>query len=304
MNGPGFFVGVGAMRSGTTWLSLYLRNHSEVAFSPIKECHFFTSIYDPTSPGHLRQPFLTRLAIKGLARYAAFHPVAGVQLAWHYAGMRKLRETSYRRYMEVLGGNKLISGEISPSYVRLTDDGFRAIERTLDRPRYIYLVRNPVDRLLSELSFRKNRLGSKTPSLVTPDDVGGLSSADKSFTSVDYPNTINKIERLADPDRLLTLFTEDLFDPAKSQQTCDRVCDFLRISRKAASIDDMVNTAPKLNVAPELRSALANRLAFNYAFFQARFGDAMPANWQADAATLKPEMALAQPASAASGRAR
>lgn len=39
-----FIIGIGAQRSGTTWISRYLDKHPEVAFSPIKELHVFDSL--------------------------------------------------------------------------------------------------------------------------------------------------------------------------------------------------------------------------------------------------------------------
>ena len=53
-----FFVGLGAQKTGTSWLWEYLQSHPEVGASPIKEMHFFDSKYTAahrgrtaTSPG-------------------------------------------------------------------------------------------------------------------------------------------------------------------------------------------------------------------------------------------------------------
>jgi flagellin-specific chaperone FliS len=40
-----YFVGIGAQKAGTTWLANYLDAHPQVAFSPIKELHFFDAVF-------------------------------------------------------------------------------------------------------------------------------------------------------------------------------------------------------------------------------------------------------------------
>ncbi len=39
------FVGIGAQKTGTTWLADYLAYHDQVCFSPIKELHYFDTKY-------------------------------------------------------------------------------------------------------------------------------------------------------------------------------------------------------------------------------------------------------------------
>src|SRR5690554_4713037 len=47
------FIGVGAMKCATTWLSECLRYHPEVFVSDIKELHFFSTNYDKGSEWYL-----------------------------------------------------------------------------------------------------------------------------------------------------------------------------------------------------------------------------------------------------------
>jgi len=47
-----FFVGIGAAKSGTSWVAEYLREHPDVAMSPIKELHYFDARFCPQVCGH------------------------------------------------------------------------------------------------------------------------------------------------------------------------------------------------------------------------------------------------------------
>lgn len=77
------FIGIGAARCGTTWLSQCLAEHPEIAFSPRKELHFFNndSLYrregidwlhaqfEQTPPGRVRGEFTPRYLASSRAMY-------------------------------------------------------------------------------------------------------------------------------------------------------------------------------------------------------------------------------------------
>ena len=44
LNGRTLFIGLGAMKAGTSWVSEYLRGHPGVYHSPIKEMNFFNKL--------------------------------------------------------------------------------------------------------------------------------------------------------------------------------------------------------------------------------------------------------------------
>ncbi len=44
LDGKTLFVGVGAMKTGTTWLSQYLKTHPEAYHSSLKEVNFFNTL--------------------------------------------------------------------------------------------------------------------------------------------------------------------------------------------------------------------------------------------------------------------
>jgi len=111
------FLGIGAQRSGTTWLFNQLLAHPEVYVPPQrKEIHFFDWNYD-----------------RGRDWYEKWFPLG--------------RESGYRAI-----------GEITPEY--LYDEIVpKRIAETLDDPRFVVLLRHPVDRAYSQYCFRIQRMG-------------------------------------------------------------------------------------------------------------------------------------------------
>ena len=149
-----FFVGLGAQKTGTSWLWEYLQSHPEVGASPIKEMHFFDSKYTAAHRGANRDFTRARVHVANLLRFTRRHPGRGARMIRHYPGLLAGSEASYRRFLAAARDGKRIAGEITPSYTMLGADGIAAIERTLDKPRYLLILRNPADRFWSQVRFR------------------------------------------------------------------------------------------------------------------------------------------------------
>lgn len=281
-----FFVGIGAQRCGTTWLSQYLREHPEVGFSPLKEIRFFDSKYIPELHGIVRNRLQTRLALRGLAGEAVRRPFHVPGMAWHLRGVRNHDDRHYAAYMRVVARGKKIGGEISPSYALLDEHAIGEIERLLDHPLYLFSLRNPADRLLSEASFRRNRLGKETD--VASDDIRTLVARRlEESAHLDYKGAVERYDRVAGRDRLRVFFYEELFDPATQQRVLDGITAFLGISPKPGDVDKRVNASPKFTKGDDAeRPEVVRALAAQYRFAEERFGDALPETWKRDLALL------------------
>lgn len=276
-----YFVGIGAQRSGTTWLGHYLRRQAGIRFSPLKEVRFFDAVSIPGHEHMMLGWLNTKLAVLGIGRYGVSHPLSGAILAWHYLGIRKMREQSYRAYFRELARHGHLAGEISPSYAALDVAAISRIEDLLERPKYFFIMRNPVDRLISEYSFRSTRAGVRPLSPGRDIDESLLLLSEQSHHRA-YSRTVERYEQVAGAARLHLMFTEDLFDATRTQSVCDGLCDFLGIERAPAPIGAEVNRAPELEVAPELRARLVNGMRREYELAAERFGPGLPPSWLRD----------------------
>lgn len=274
-------MGIGAQRSGTTWLGHYLRRHPQVGFSPLKEVRFFDSKYLADLAGIVHSPLQTRLAIRGLARQAVFRPLTAPALAWHLMGIRRHAPNHYRRYMETLLRNRDAAGEISPSYAALPSEAIRHMEALLDRPRYFLSLRNPADRLISELEFTHGTLKAKVEYDPEQPTESVLERAANS-RHLDFKGAIGRYGQSADPARLHILFFEDLFAPEKHQGVLDGLCDHLGIAHQPSAIGAPVNASQSFVRDQTDRDAVVHALRPQYEFAAERFSDALPENWRRD----------------------
>lgn len=274
-----FFVGVGAQRSGTTWIGHFLRKLPDVSFSPIKEINFFDSKFTEGREGAISARFNTRLAVLGLGNYARRRPLSGVRLWYHYAGMRGLKDKSYRAYFDELGRFGL-AGEITPSYAMLDEAAVAHMDALLDQPNYFFIMRNPVDRLLSQFSFLSSRPGLATP--VGKDLADALHAlCDRSFHT-NYGRSLATYRAVVPEERFRTIFTEHLFAPDRTQAEVDGLCDFLGIGHGKAEGGKAVNRAPSVEIDAALRAELATKLAPAYSAAAAENGGDLPLSWRDD----------------------
>ena len=159
------FIGIGAQKSGTTWLYRNLQAHPQIHM-PHKEVHYFDRrIYD-------RSNALTRLfggrdadtqwrrQVKRAASRLAKNPSLR-DLARNY----RYYMTSYNDgwYASVFGPEKgQVAGEITPAYSALDPDNIAHVFELMPEARIVFFIRNPIERVWSHtvMSFDKVRKAS------------------------------------------------------------------------------------------------------------------------------------------------
>lgn len=277
-----FFVGIGAQKSGTSWLWEYLMSHPQVGFSPIKELHFFDSKYtDAHARVNLEFPRIKR-NIRQLLRYLPPHPVQCIRMLRHYFGTLAFSDKSYHAYLRTALASKDIAGEITPAYTMLDHTGIGAIERVLERPRYLLILRNPADRFWSHIRYRarwKNDLNSVS-------DLTDLLTDDAYLLRSGYARIYRLLEEVVADGRLHVIFYESLFDPASTQMVCDGVCDFLGVTRHIADPKSRVNVGDRWPDDKLDRLKLTRALREEYLFFFNLFSQTLPECWKKDIADL------------------
>lgn len=167
-SGPDF-LGIGASRSGTTWLHSMLSKHPDIWLPPLKEVHYFDSI-DPT----IDSPFKSHVdraafrykwkLINRMKHYIGYclkdfigeaGNKAKPDLRWDYAFFKP--GGSLEWYTELFnrpGKPGLIKGEITPAYVMLGSDTIKIIKEQLKVRKIILMLRNPIYATWSSIEKR------------------------------------------------------------------------------------------------------------------------------------------------------
>jgi len=235
---PDFLI-LGAQRGGTTSLARFLERQPGVSIAPVKEVHFFDLHFD-----------------RGIDWYRSHFPLA-------------LR----RRWEERVRGRPLLSGEATPYYL-FHPLAPERVHATLPEARLIALLRNPVDRALSQyhhevrwgcedapsfaeaLDREENRLAGEEDRLHKEAGYRSVSHNHHSYRARGlYARQLRAWLKWFPREQLLVLRSEDLFTAPRP--TLARVLEFLGLPARE------LGELPHFNEAryPELDRALRGRLA-------------------------------------------
>lgn len=157
------FLCIGAQKAGTTWLFANLSQHPNVWMPPIKELHFFDHLFVPQNRQwtmwHIRQ---------GASQAARWHlQTAEGNLDFGY--LRYLSDAVlenpftlewYGRMFDRPAGKGKLKGDITPEYSTIPATGIKYLRDVLGAPKFMYMIRHPVSRALSQLRMNVDRAGS------------------------------------------------------------------------------------------------------------------------------------------------
>ncbi|MDH3732459.1 MAG: sulfotransferase [Gemmatimonadota bacterium] len=173
---PGF-LGIGAMRSGTTWLATQLRAHPQIQIER-KEIHFFDrKLGERGASGSVRD-LVNRL------RYA-----------------HRVRERPPRRRLR---------GEITPAYATLDDDTVRRVGEWMPDTKIIYLMRDPVERTWSQVRNDFPIWIGREVEDLTRDELIEFFESDSVVARSDYAGCIERWRGVFGEDRVFVGFYDDI----------------------------------------------------------------------------------------------
>jgi hypothetical protein len=195
--GPDFLV-VGAQRAGTSWLHFTLKRHQELWLPPIKEIHHFdTELKGRTwaDPNQWRRAWGTRWGILDLWMFKFF--------------LGDGSDNWYARLFHQAQLNGRIAGEITPSYATVSERVFRRIRQMNRDVRIIFIMRDPVERAWSAVTWSVEK-GKHLPDSLTVENALELSRRPKHVARSTYTETIRRLEAVFPASQLYFCFFDDL----------------------------------------------------------------------------------------------
>jgi len=261
-------IGLGAMKSGTTWLSDYLGAHPQFFHSPIKEMNTFASLY-PYNPAYPSYAYKSGGAYrlwrmeKIILAYGESPPrLDGAEHErQRFDRLRALAQIGrietthdYLKYFEERIGDQLHFGEISPSYSHLPSEAYVGMAQLTDDVRFLFLMRDPTDRAASHLRHARRRVHKDLELDQLLDRVGPEHSI---YVRSDYRYTLQTLRSLGLAERSRFLVYEDLF----TQDCVDDLCDWLGIDRHEAVLDKRLNPGVGDALSDRQMGLLRDRLA-------------------------------------------
>lgn len=159
-------IGIGAQKAGTTWLSQMLGQHPSVWSSPFKEVQFFNYLYNEEHRNWL--PWHFRASKISIAkRYAARgqEVPAEVQLYLDRITRGKMFTKQWYKQVFAPAPEGLLPMDVTPEYSTLSAEGVDFATGFLPQAKFIYIIRHPVDRAISQLKMNLTRAKRKPATL-------------------------------------------------------------------------------------------------------------------------------------------
>jgi len=276
-----FILGIGAQKTGSTWLFDYFRTHPEIFVSSLKEIHYFDEAYRPDLcsgyGSQFARAFFKRLADKrdeDRAPYRHDSLDLGDRVRMNFDGDSAYADYFRKRVPDDIG----YFCEISATYSLLREEGFRAIRRLFPNTKIIFIMRDPVDRHYSTLrmSVRKG--------LCTDDPNNFLRLLDNPtiYETGRYDLTVVSLLKVFGEQDLFFGFYETLFN----EKEMKRLMAFLGIDYLQPDFTKRVNAG----LPPRPLSQQEVEVAFEiyrpvYEFCTDFFGARVPASWLSEKRT-------------------
>ncbi|WP_128253658.1 sulfotransferase [Falsirhodobacter deserti] len=268
---PTILLGVGATKAGTTWLFDQLSRHPQCHLRGIKELHYFNTFVQGTWNRRL-------LALEQSAMRAPERMLADMADWAEILRLRRLSLRSYLGYLTKGRGDRPVVGDITPAYGLLPARILSRIQQLGD-VRVLYLLRDPVDRLWSQVRMDARRAAGRDGDItqhLRDAFARALKGEGPAWLRSDYRGTLNRLDAAVAPGRLLVGFYETLMTAGG----LGRVTDFLGIDRHTAQFDKRVHGGIDMPLNEEDRARAVQVLRPQYDYVARRMGD-LPPRWQA-----------------------
>jgi hypothetical protein len=276
-----FLLGVGAMKAGTTWLHDHLAASPQCQPGLRKEYHVFDSLDLDREPYLLHR--VVAKAHASLDEVAEARPtdptflvqaamIADEELYFDYFTALFARSPETRLTLDITPGYALLSPErlarIRSSFERR---GVRAVAA--------YLMRDPVERIWSQVRMQQRRRPENNPG--TAEELVAQRYAEPSYAErTAYDVTVRRLDE-AFGELAAYAFYEELFDPATAASEVTRLSEFLGIDPHEPDLGAQFNVSPRSAELPESTvRAVAEHFRPTYEFVASRFPDRdLPSIW-------------------------
>ena len=285
---PVLMFGVGAAKSGTSWLYRYLAGHPDCHLRSIKELHFFDARDLGNRDWYLRD--LTRKAASLERRIAARDDAAPVEDIVKLTDLRLyahvLEKGETERYLAFLMEEReeeRVVGDITPGYSLLSEETLREMAGLTDDVRFVYVMRDPVERLWSHVRMVARRrargdLRRQAGRILDKVLTGGETHISERG---DYSATVTRLKAAVPAGRLFLCTYEDLL----TQPMLDRLCAFLGIAPRAGEFRRKMHSGVEISMSDSQRQRAVAWLRPQYDYVAANMG-ALPPAWQASLAGI------------------
>jgi hypothetical protein len=269
----------------------YLHDHPDCAMPAVKEAHYWDT-FDPEPRAQQVASFRLRLREMRDARDVAADAGRGWQvenLGRRITEMKTLvatlegdrtNDAAYLQWMLQGRDGAVAVGDTTPNYATLDDDTLARMRDASPTAKFIFLIRDPLDRLWSHVRMQARRqrqdhefYAKKSNNILYR--ILNRGHEKHILERGDYPKIIRKLRRVIPEGRLLIQFAEDLF----TTTGLARLCDFLDISHIKNAMTQPAHEGPEVVMLDKLRPRALGLLNEHYDWVARNVGP-LPQRWQ------------------------
>lgn len=247
------FIGIGAQKAGTTWLSANLSKHPDIWMHPLKELHYFDEIYlgDKYKKKRTKR-LINKLSLECEGRQQNYDEI---NILAKSVLVEDLDDNWYLSLFEGAGQKHCI-GEITPAYSALPEQGVSHIKKLLGEIKIIFVMRNLVKRAWSSAVMAKRKKINRGRVISNHEWINYLKQ-DEIVRKSDYRKTISIYEKHF-PQSVLYLFYDDICYYPLS--VLEKICNHLNITYNLSYFKNTYkarwNTNPKIEMPTEVKQFL------------------------------------------------
>ena len=264
-------LGIGAQKAGTTWLSQMLGQHPGIWTPPFKEVQFCNYLHIEEHrewlPWHFHR---TKKNIReSWARKGRPMPA---ELADYLERMTRGEMFTKHWYKRVFSPapEGTLAMDVTPEYSTLPEEGVEFVAKFLPRARFIYIIRHPVDRAMSQLRMNVRRLSRNPQSL---DDWLAEAEDPVLVNRGDYATYVPRWSAHFGPDRLLYLpFGQIAADPLELLARVETFLGLPPYEDYRGAGNKVFSSQDGTAIPAEVRTRLHEKLAPQFAFLEQNFG--------------------------------
>lgn len=210
------FLGIGAQKSGTTWLHRNMNTHPEIWMPTRKELHYFDEKIKDASLPVLRTRLLGkrpadqrwRKQLKNRIRIdVKQRSVSELRQDLHYF-LRRPGDEWYSKLFEP--GRGMVKGEITPAYSMLEPDMISHVHSLMPETRLIFMMRNPIERVWSHNVMNLDSVQKGSASSASQDEIIKNIQRKDSRQLTNFPQILDNWASFYPEEQIFVCFMEDI----------------------------------------------------------------------------------------------
>jgi len=272
------FLGIGAQKSGTTWLYLNLRNHPDIRMTPIKELRYFNqpspipNIIRLSKSRDLRVQL--KLTILHYLNEKRYEQVGWILRFYFFPRNDRWYSSLFSRGF----GQK--AGEVTPVYSNLRENAIARIHKLMPNLRIIYLLRNPILRTWSHTAMHFLDRGRKLENVID-DELFAFLKLDWVSRNSEYLRNLQRWEKFYPENQFFIGFFDQLAE--NPRDFLRNIYNFLEVDSSQKVIPDNADRKIYSYEYPEIPIRFSGYLAHKYynqiKQLDTRFSNRYTADW-------------------------